>query len=48
LVRSALRTFASHVEDHQRRGPCPEADAPPVRPLPDARPAQSIMRPQAR
>jgi NADH:ubiquinone oxidoreductase subunit F (NADH-binding) len=48
LVRSALGTFASHVDDHQRRGPCPEANAPPVLPLPDARRVQPIMRPKAR
>jgi NADH:ubiquinone oxidoreductase subunit F (NADH-binding) len=34
LVRSALRVFADHVDDHARSGRCPDLVASPVAPLP--------------
>ncbi len=34
LVVSSLRTFATHVDDHRRHGPCPAAGAPALLPVP--------------
>ncbi|HYJ77707.1 MAG TPA: NADH-ubiquinone oxidoreductase-F iron-sulfur binding region domain-containing protein, partial [Actinomycetes bacterium] len=34
LVRSALRVFADHVEQHARSGRCPDLASSPVAPLP--------------
>lgn len=48
LVRSTLRAFASHVEAHCHRGPCPEAGAPSVLPLPDAGQVVAVGRPRGR
>ena len=48
LVRSALRAFPRHVSAHQERGPCPQASAPGVMPLPSPVDAQPLGKPRRR
>jgi NADH:ubiquinone oxidoreductase subunit F (NADH-binding) len=45
LVRSALRTFAIHLDLHRRRGPCPAAYRPGVLTIPDPDPRGPVARP---